>query len=255
MSSVTKLSRIGKQGGDDKALERSGNSRGVFHLIAVVLLVVALVWTQAGLALWATAMLVAWALWPGAPARSRLAAAGAVLAGAAIGIGLLLLLHGGGANWRRTSHRHCGACGLSLSALFGGLGLWHQHARLEGRSSAAARFGRGWRWRRRKDHPGHQQQGRARGEQAPVSTPARALQSVLGFSLVAGLILILLTTTLARPLWQALPTLASSLTYPWQLFALVGPLLAILAGAVLVVERRLALLPDVGRACGLCRTQ
>ena len=37
--------------------------------------------------------------------------------------------------------------------------------------------------------------------------------------------------------------LASTLTYPWQLFALVGPLLAILAGAVLVVERRLALLP------------
>ena len=57
----------------------------------------ALLWTQAGLALWATAVLVAWALWPGAPARSRLAAAGAVLAGAAIGFGLLLLLHGGGA--------------------------------------------------------------------------------------------------------------------------------------------------------------
>ena len=47
--------------------------------------------------MWATAVLVAWSLWPGAPGRSRLAAAGAVLAGAAIGIGLLLLLHGGGA--------------------------------------------------------------------------------------------------------------------------------------------------------------
>ena len=60
-----------------KLWRRSGNRRA-FHLIAVVLLVVALVWTQAGLALWATAMLVAWALWPGTPARSRLAAAGAV---------------------------------------------------------------------------------------------------------------------------------------------------------------------------------
>ena len=84
---------------------------------------------------------------------------------------------------------------------------------------------------------------RMRGEQAPGSTPARPFQSALGFSLVVGLILILLTTTLARPLWRALPMLASTLTYPWQLFALVGPLLAILAGAVLVVERRLALLP------------
>ncbi len=208
---------------------------------ATVVVVLALFWTQAGLALWATAMLVAWALWPGAPARSRLASAGAVLAGAATGIGLLLLLHGGGATGAGqpidiAAHA---VYPYQLFSAAWGFGIstpdWKGDLPLQLGLAALALamvtviLGAGGR--------------RARGEQAPGLTSARPFQSALGFSLVAGLILILLTTTLARPLWGTLPTLASTLTYPWQLFALVGPLLAILAGAVLVVERRLALLP------------
>ncbi len=233
-------SSAAKRSGSGEDLEMS-SKRQVFHLIAVVLFAVALVWTQSGLALWATALLVAWALWPGAPDRSRLPAAGAVLAGAAIGIGLLFAASRWRGDWRGPTGRHCGACGLSLSALFAGLELWHQHARLEGRSSVAARSGRAGTGDGH-GHPGPRCPPRTRGTIARLD-PGQAVQSALGFSLVVGLILILLTTTLARPLWRALPTLAGTLTYPWQLFALVGPLLAILAGAVLVVERRLALLP------------
>ena len=55
----------------------------------------ALFWTQAGLALWATALLLVWALWPGGVASSRLAQRWRWLAGALLGGGLFLLLHGG----------------------------------------------------------------------------------------------------------------------------------------------------------------
>lgn len=208
---------------------------------APAVVVLALFWTQAGLALWATAVLMIWALWPGAPARSRLAAAGAVLAGAAIGIGLLLLLHGGWATGAGQSI-DLAAHAVYPYQLFSsawGFGIstpdWKGDLPLQLGLAALALtmvtviLGAG--------------ALRARGQQAPGSTLARPFQSVLGFSLAVGLILILLTTTLARPLWRALPVLASTLTYPWQLFAFVGPLLAILASAVLVVERRLALLP------------
>ena len=44
------------------------------------------------------------------------------------------------------------------------------------------------------------------------------------------LILSLLSTTLAAPLWKLLPFLARPLTYPWQLLLLTGPWLAWLAG-------------------------
>ena len=173
--------------------------------------------------------------------RSRLAAAGAVLAGAAIGFGLLLLLHGGVATGAGQSidiaahavypyqlFSSAWSFGISTPDWKGDLPLQLGLAALA-LAMVTVILGAGVL--------------RARGEQSPGSTPAKPLQSALGFSLVVGLILILLTTTLARPLWRALPMLASTLTYPWQLFALVGPLLAILAGAVLVVERRLALLP------------
>jgi hypothetical protein len=44
------------------------------------------------------------------------------------------------------------------------------------------------------------------------------------------LILAFFSTTLAAPLWRALPFLARTLTYPWQLLLLAGPWLAWLAG-------------------------
>ncbi len=220
---------------------QGSNRRQVFSLIGVGFLALALVWTQAGLALWATAVLVAWALWPGAPGRSRLTAAGAVLAGAAIGFGLLLILHGNaatGAGLQVDIAAHAvypyqlfspaWSFGISTPDWKGDLPLQLGLAALA-LAMVTVILGAG--------------SLDAREEQSAGSTPAKPLQSALGFSLVVGLILVLLTTTVARPLWRMLPALASTLTYPWQLFALIGPLLAFLAGAVLVVERRLALLP------------
>ncbi len=82
------------------------------------------------------------------------------------------------------------------------------------------------------------------------SDGARGTLHALRFAAIAALALILLTTTLARPLW-GLDLLAATVTYPWQLYALIGPLLALLAGGVLVVERRLAVLPVWAAAVAL----
>ncbi len=68
---------------------------GVTYAVVVGVLTASLFWTQAGLALWATALLLIWALWPGTPLRSRGLAAAAVLVGALLGGGLFALLHGG----------------------------------------------------------------------------------------------------------------------------------------------------------------
>ncbi len=50
------------------------------------------------------------------------------------------------------------------------------------------------------------------------------------FALAAVLILVLLSSTLAAPLWKLLPFLTGTLTYPWQLLLLTGPWLAWPAG-------------------------
>ena len=198
------------------------------------LLTAALFWTQAGLALWATGLLLAWALWPGAARRGRGIAAVAVFAGALLGGGLFWLIHraqglagqsldvaahavypyqllspawGFGVStpgWQDGLPLQLGFAALGLAALTVVLGMSHQRQSTDYRSPIT-------------DHP-------------------------LTFTALAALILILLTTTLARPLWR-IDLLAATLTYPWQLFTLVGPLLALLASAVVVMERRLAVLP------------
>jgi hypothetical protein len=216
------------------------------YVVAVALLTAALFWTQAGLALWATALLLVWALWPGAPLRSRGIAVAAVLVGALLGGGLFWLLHGGQdpasepldvaahavylyqllspawgfgvstSGWQDDLSLQLGLAALGLTALTVVLGF----GKLNRSQSAEA------------DHN-------------PLFT-VPALQ----FAALSALVLILLTTTVARPLWRIEP-LAATLTYPWQLFALVGPLLALLGGALLVVERRLAVLPVWAAAVAL----
>jgi hypothetical protein len=67
------------------------------------------------------------------------------------------------------------------------------------------------------------------------------------FFLAAAIILTLLTLGVAAfwwriPIWPGL-TLANTLTYPWQLLGLVGLCLAVLAGAALWLDERLARLP------------
>ncbi|MGQ9839458.1 MAG: 6-pyruvoyl-tetrahydropterin synthase-related protein [Anaerolineae bacterium] len=54
-------------------------------------------------------------------------------------------------------------------------------------------------------------------------------REVLG-CLVPALFLIFLSSTLATAVWDVLPALSRTLTYPWQLLLLVGPWLAQLAG-------------------------
>lgn len=66
----------------------------------------------------------------------------------------------------------------------------------------------------------------------------RGLRNMAG---VVVVVLLLLASTLAAPLWRVLPFLARTLTYPWQLALLAMPWLAWLGGAG--TRRLLALLP------------
>lgn len=200
------------------------------HVVSTGLLVIALFWTQAGLAIWATALLLAWALWPGAPRRNRGVAAAAVAAGALLGGGLFALLHRGqgleGAALDVAGHAArfyqffspAWGFGVSTSGWQDGLPLQLGFAAL-GLASLTIVLGFG-----------------------KASRSSRVPWPVLRFAAIAAPLLILLTTTLARPLWELDP-LAAAVTYPWQLYALAGPLLALLAGGALAVERRLAVLP------------
>jgi hypothetical protein len=203
------------------------------------LLVAALFWTQAGLALWAAGLLLVWALWPGAIAaqprpgrgrggRRRAAGRGAVsscctaaaglpapaldVAGHAVYLYQLLSSAWGfgvsTSGWQDGLPLQLGFAALSLALLTVLLGV--------GRTAHVARF----------------------------------TLHALRFAALAAVVLVLLTTTLARPLWRV-DLVAATLRYPWQLFALVGPLLALLAGAVVVVERRLAVLPVWAAAVAL----
>jgi hypothetical protein len=215
----------------------AGGRWQVAGVVAAGGLTAALFWTQAGLALWATMLLLVWAVWPGAAWRGRGIAAAAVLTGALLGGGLFWLIHqsqgyasqpldvaahavypyqlfspawGFGVStpdWQDGLPLQLGFAALGLAALTIVLSFG-KPARVSLRDGSQSRF---------------------------------TLHS-LRFAAIAALVLVLLTTTLARPLWRIEP-LAATLIYPWQLFALVGPLLALLAGAVVVVERRLAVLP------------
>ncbi len=198
------------------------------------LLVAALFWTQAGLALWATALLLAWALWPGVPLRSRGIAAAAVAMGALLGGSLFWLLHSGqGAAAPTFDVAAHAVYPYQLLSPAWGFGVstpgWQDSLPLQlgfaalGLAALALVLSFGNRNRLQ-------------------STAPRFPLPALSFAASAALVLVLLTSTLARPLWSWGP-LAATLSYPWQLFALVGPLLALLAGAVVVVERRLAVLP------------
>ncbi len=89
---------------------------------------------------------------------------------------------------------------------------------------------------------------------------SRLTPDVSRFALLVTLILALLSTTLAEPLWRLLPFLPGTLTYPWQLLLLAGPWLALLAGsgsrallAQLSAARREAAAPLV-TACLLALT-
>jgi hypothetical protein len=225
------------------------------HVFAAGLLAAGLFWTQAGLALWATALLLAWALWPGTAMRSRGITAGAVAAGALLGGGLFALLHRGlgvsgqaldvaahavypyqllsaawgfgvsTTGWQDSLSLQLGFAALSLAVLtvvLGSAGLFHKPTAGHRSPTPALRAGASV---LRTGKPG-----------SPI------IEYPLGLAAIAALVLILLTTTLARPLWR-IELLAATLTYPWQLYALAGPLLVLMGSAAIVIERRLAVLP------------
>jgi hypothetical protein len=69
-----------------------------------------------------------------------------------------------------------------------------------------------------------------RGDLTSIAYTHHAIRTTQYVALAFVLILSFLSSTLAAPLWQALPALARTLTYPWQLLLLTGPWLAWLAG-------------------------
>lgn len=64
-----------------------------------------------------------------------------------------------------------------------------------------------------------------------VVGPPTAGRDLFLFAVGASVVGLFLASTLAAPLWSTWPTPARTLTYPWQLLGLVGPFLALLAGA------------------------
>ena len=85
--------------------------------------------------------------------------------------------------------------------------------------------------------------GHSRSHYATRNTQ-HATRNTQHFALAAVLILLLLSTTLAAPLWRLLSPLQGTLTTPWQTLLLIGPWLAWLAG--LGGKALLELLPDDG---------
>jgi hypothetical protein len=80
------------------------------------------------------------------------------------------------------------------------------------------------------------------GQEGTTTGPVPPLTSVrrfLGFWLAVLLVLILLTWPISAPLWR-LTRLQAFLTYPWQVLALAGLPLSLLAGSVARPEARLA---------------
>ena len=181
----------------------------VYGLLAAVYSL--LFWTQPGLALWATLLLLIWML-----AQRRGRAAFAVTLGA---------LAGGASYW--LLHRDLPSQTLDVASHVVYPFQWFSPA-----------------WDFGVSIPGWQdtlplQLGFAALSLAAVALvlrPSRASASVL--LTVYGL-LFAVFLTLARPLWQLAP-LAATLTYPWQLYALIGPLLIWLAGEALRAAPRLA---------------
>jgi uncharacterized membrane protein YwaF len=193
---------------------------------------------QAGLALWAVPLLGLWALWPGATRQRRLAAAASVLAGAVLAGILLWLLAGPISPFEHQVSDFAAHAVYPYQLLAAGWGFgtstpdWKNEMPFQlglaaiGLATLALVLAVGT--------------GRSGGADQPEHPSA--IRLTLSFAALATLVPVLLATTLARPLWQLLPNLAQTVSYPWQLLALAGPPLALLAGSLLAVERRLALL-------------
>ncbi|MCS6844175.1 MAG: hypothetical protein NZ528_07630 [Caldilineales bacterium] len=212
-----------------------------YAAVAAAALTAALYWTQAGLALWTTGLLLAWSLWPRAERDNRRLAALAVVAGAVVGGGALWLVHGRAAadapaldvaahavypyqlliadwrfalstpDWKNELPLQLGLAALSLAAL----------------TTVLAWGGR------------------------PTEAHVSSLRPALGFALLAVAALAVVSTTAARFLWRGVPAMAATVTYPWQILGLAGPWLALLAAALPAVERRLAILPALAAAVAL----
>lgn len=240
------------------------------------LLVAGLFLAQPGLALWAAVLLGLWALWPLGTAQGRPAAVAAVLAGVALGGAVLWFVAGGfsfggdqvpdftahlvypyqllaagwgfgpsTADWKDELPFQLGlaAMGMAILTVVLAAGTWRlsksnpepatEHPEpADGNSTTADSHGAAPVTGSNQPQP----TGLDRSKLSPT------VGQVLLFAALATLVPVLLATTLARPLWYLLPALAHTLSYPWQLLALAGPALALLAGLLLVVEHRLALL-------------
>lgn len=207
--------------------------------IGLVASVAAALWTQAGLALWFLAVLLAYVLTivPGDAAHGvrRAQASTALLVGLATGVlGLLPVFLGkglGGATSVEFLGQFMGlheivgmseksmAPGLGLGVIATGLALF---AVLAPTPSSEDPF---------------------------EVTQVSELRRTRNFAFAVVILLVFLSVSLSAPLWRGLPFLARTLTYPWQLLLLAGPWLAWLAG--LGARRLCALLSPSGQMAAM----
>jgi hypothetical protein len=206
---------------------------GTRHWIGLAVALALALWTQAGLALWLAVFVLAYVLVRGLAVRrtgrDHLPAALAGLAGGLLAGGLDLLR-------RWLAHGGPGGAGYPVFAdhfvyphqlLQAGWGLGPSIAgpydlmpfQLGLAACALAAIGAVL-W------PAFA------GRAGDVTGPALgAVAPTRGLAVALALLPAFLSLTLAAPLWSALPFLARTLAYPWQLLLLSGPWLAWLAGA------------------------
>ncbi len=190
--------------------------------IGLVAGVAAALWTQAGLALWLLAVLLAHILTiiPGDAAHGvrRMQTAAALMVGLVIGIlGLLPAFLGKGLG---------GATPVDFLGQFMGL---HEILGMSGRSMAPG-LGLGVIAIGLALFAFLAPSPRPLSQDSLEVTRVSELRRTRNFALVVVILLVFLSVSLSAPLWRGLPFLARSLTYPWQLLLLAGPWLAWLAG-------------------------
>ncbi|MEA3336129.1 MAG: hypothetical protein U9R25_09495 [Chloroflexota bacterium] len=223
--------------------EQSGTATAGW-LTAIAVGIVLLFLSQPGLALWASVILLAWAFWPAGTRSGRLPAAAAIAAGLLLGSVIDWLLHGsltlaGGDPGGFGDHAvHPYQLFSSLWQFGGSTPDWKGDPPFQlglaavGLAMLAALllFDGG--------REGATQDSASKGYLG--GRASHDMRYAVVFALLAVLVVTLFATTLARPLWSLLPFLSTTLAYPWQLLVLAGPWLALAAGSVILLERRLA---------------
>jgi hypothetical protein len=189
-------------------------------VVALALSLAAVCWTQSGLAFWFAAILLAYLLLLGGLRRPAFWGWFLGLAAGLLGLLPLIVARGlGGGAWPAFAktfvlpHQLLQAASAASAPSAANMPVYQ----LGLVAGTLALFGLVLR-------------GRG-GEPLPGEDAVRGAQSIeVWFAGATVLVMVCLSTAVSAPLWNGLPFLARSLTYPWQLLLLAGPWLAWLAG-------------------------